>query len=67
MITFRKVCMKIAHYSYHISKEITRKWYGSFRDMAYIISYSNRKITVPLRSAVKSSTVYKPLRKQGET
>ena len=43
------------YYFYHGSGEITRKRYRLFRDMAYVISYSNWKIAVPLRSAVKSS------------
>ena len=55
MITFKKACIKIVYYFYHGSGEITRKRYRLFRDMAYVISYSNWKITVPLRSAVKSS------------
>ena len=45
---------EIVHYQYHGSMKFTRKWYDSFRDVAN--NYSNRKITEPLKRAVKSST-----------
>ena len=54
MITLGKAFMKIVHYQYYGSVEITRKWYDSFRDVAN--NYSNRKITEPMKRAVKSST-----------
>ena len=41
MITFRKACIKTVYYFYNGSGEIIRKRYRLFRDMAYVISYSN--------------------------